>query len=69
MRTANRKTVASEIYSQLIEVRMSEHDRQLAPTALRDAEAIVDALLWIKARITAFGAMLPKRGFKHQARS
>ena len=69
MRTANRKTVASEIYSQLMEVRMSEHDRQLAPYALRDAEAIVDALLWIKAKITALGAMLHKPGFRHQARS
>ena len=69
MRTAIRKTVASEIYGQLMEVRMSEHDRQLAPSALRDAEAIVDALLWIKAKITGLSAMLFNPGFKHQERS
>ncbi len=65
MRKANRKTVNDAIYQWLAEGRISEHDRQRAEYALRDAEAIVDAVIWVKERIASLGAMLLKPGFKH----
>ena len=65
MGKANRKTVHSAIYQQLAEVHISEHDLQRARYALRDAEAIVDAVFWVKERIASLGTMLLKPGFKH----
>ena len=61
----NRKTVHSAIYKQLAEVRISEDDLERARYALRDAEAIVDAVFWVKERIASLGTMLLKPGFKH----
>ena len=65
MRTASRKTVNDAIYKWLAEGRISEHDRQRATHALRDAEAIVDAVIWVKERFASLGVMLLKPGFKH----
>ena len=65
MRKAHRKTVNCAIYQQIAELRISEHDRQRAKHALRDAEAIVDAVSWVKERIASLGSMLLKPGFKH----
>ena len=61
----NRKTVHSAIYKQLAEVRISEDDLERARYALRDAEAIVDAVIWVKESIASLGAMPLKPGFKH----
>ena len=65
MREAHRKTVNCAIYKQIAELRISEHDRQRAKYALRDAEAIVEAVSWVKERIASLGTMLLKPGFKH----
>ena len=65
MSTMNCKTANSTIRKRLAEVRLSERDRQLAAYALRDAEAIVHAVIWVKERIASLGAALPKLGFKH----
>lgn len=65
MRKTSCKTVNCAIYKRLAEMQLSEHDRQLATYALRDAEAIVHAAIWVKERFAALGAMLPKLGFKH----
>lgn len=65
MRKANCKAANSAIYKRLAEMQLSERDRQLATYALRDAEAMVHAVIWVKERISAFGARLPKLGFKH----
>ena len=65
MRKANRKTVNDAIYKWLAEGRISERDRQRATHALRGAEAIVDAVIWVKERVASLGAMLLKPGFKH----
>jgi hypothetical protein len=46
-------------------LRMSEHERQRAAYALRDAEAIVDAIVWVKEKIASFGALLLRPGLKH----
>jgi hypothetical protein len=57
--------VNNSICRRLAEVRLSEHDRQRVRYALRDAETIVAAAIWVKERIASLGAMLPKPGFKH----
>ena len=65
MGKANRNTVNSAIYQQIAEIRLSKHDRKCAAHALRHAEAIVDAVIWVKESIASLGAMLLKPGFKH----
>ncbi len=65
MKNANRKTVNSAIGKHLAEARISERDRQRALYALRDAEAIVDAVFWVKEKIASLGSLLLKPGFKH----
>ena len=65
MRKANCKSMNCVIYRQLADVRISDIERRRADYALRDAHAIVDALMWIKERTEAVGAALPKLGFKH----
>ena len=65
MGQAHRKTVNCAIYKQIAELRVSEHDRHRAEHALRGAEAIVDAVSWVKERIASLGTMLLKPGFKH----
>lgn len=63
MRKANcRKSL---ICQRLAEMQLSEHDRQLATYALRDAEAIVHAAIWVKERFAVFGGVLLKPVFKH----
>jgi len=44
---------------------LSERERRRAKHALRDAEAIADAVIWVKERVASLGAMLLKPGFKH----
>jgi hypothetical protein len=65
MRKANRKRVNDAIYKRLAEVRMSDRDRERATSAIRHAEAIVDALVWVKERIASLSATVLKPGFKH----
>ena len=52
------------IYQRLAEIQLSERDRQLATYALRDADAIMDAVMWVKRNLESLGARLPKPGFK-----
>ena len=62
-----RKTNCSKgtICQRLAEMQLSERDRQLARDALRDAEAIVHAVIWVKESIASLGVKLPKLVFKH----
>jgi hypothetical protein len=53
------------IYKRLAEMQLSEYDRRLALYAMRDAEAIADAVIWVKEKIESLGAVLPKLSFKH----
>ncbi len=48
----------SVIYDKINTVRMSDLERQIAINAMRDADAIVDAILWITRKIEQFGASL-----------
>lgn len=53
------------IRQRLAAIQLSDSDRQRAAYALRNAEAIVHALIWVTERIASLGAVLPKLGFKH----
>ena len=64
MRKANRKTVNGTLYQRLAQVRMSERERERAAYAIRDAEAIVDAIVWAKEKIASLSASLLRPGFK-----
>ncbi len=65
MRKANRIQLSTTISKRLAEVRMNEHERQRAAYALRDAEAIVNAVFWAREKIASFGALLLRPGLKH----
>ena len=65
MRKANVKNVNASLYRRLAEVRMTEHDRQRAAQAIRDAEVIADGVIWLKDRIASLGAMLLRPAPKH----
>ena len=64
MRKANRKT-NNLIYQRIGEVRLSERDREKARNAVREAETIVNAILWIKEKLGSIGAFLLKPGYRH----
>lgn len=63
MRNANcRKSI---IEQRLEKMQLTERDRHLARHALRDAEAIVHAVIWVKERFASLGGVLLKPVFKH----
>jgi len=65
MRKSNQTAVGSDIYELIPAARMNEHERQIAVSALRDAEAIVDAIVWVKDKVAALGDYLLKPSLKH----
>jgi len=65
MRKVNQTTVRSDIYALLGQARMNDADRQAAISALGHAEAIVDAMFWVKDRVAALGNYLLKPSLKH----
>jgi len=65
MSKINQKTVGSDIYTVLGQARMNDADRQAAISALGHAEAIVDAMFWVKNRVAALGNYLLKPSLKH----
>jgi hypothetical protein len=65
MRKAQCRTVNSIVYQRLAEIWLSERERRRTKHELRDAEAIADAVIWVKERVPSLGARLLKPGFKH----
>ena len=65
MRKANQDAFRSEIYKILENARMSESDRLAAINAMQDAEAIVNALLWVQDKISAVGHYFLRPSLKH----
>lgn len=56
----------SVIYDKLNALPMSSIERQAAINAMQDADAIVDAILWVTHKIEQIGASLSlKPGIKH----
>ena len=48
----------SVIYDKINTVRMSEQERLVAINAMHDADAIVNAIMWISSKIEQLGAAL-----------
>ncbi len=65
MRKANQVVAGSAIYRLIDKTRMSDHDRQIAIESLRNAEAIVDAIVWVKNKVAALGDTLLHPSLKH----
>jgi hypothetical protein len=65
MRKAKHNTFRSDIYKVLKDSRMSESDRLVAMNALRDAELIADAWVWLKEKFETVGHYFLKPSLKH----
>ena len=65
MRKDKQSSYRSEIYKVLENARLSESDRLVAITAMRDAEAIVNAFLWVQEKIAAVGQYFLKPSLRH----
>jgi hypothetical protein len=55
----------SDIYRRIQEAQLSDIERQTALRAVRNAEAMVDLLFWVKDKLTAVGAYFLKPSLKH----
>jgi len=64
MRKAN-CNVSRLLENRLADANMSEHDRNRALSVMRDAEAIVNAIVWAKDRVASFGALFLRPGLKN----
>jgi hypothetical protein len=65
MRKDKQSSYRSEIYKVLENARLSESDRLSAINAMQDAEAIANAILWLKEKIEAVGRYFLKPSLKH----
>lgn len=58
--------IGSTVYDRISTVRMSDSERHAAIHAMRNAEAIADAIVWVERKISQLGARLFLRpGLKH----
>ena len=64
MRNYNERPLDSGIYARLWEVRISGVDRQNAIVALRQAERLVSAFLWVKEKLAGVGHVFLKPSLK-----
>lgn len=55
MSKSNETVLDSRLYARLLDVQMSEAERQNAVEALLQAEQIADAILWVKEKIADVG--------------
>lgn len=66
MRKYKEIKVSSTIYDQIQASRMTEAERQVAINALRDAELLADAMVWVAKKIEQLAARLfLKPSLKH----
>jgi hypothetical protein len=65
MRKANVTVSNRLLETRLTEAHMNEHDRLRALNALRDADAIADAILWAKEKIASIGTVFLRPGFRN----
>ena len=65
MSKANCKSMNCIIYRRLAEIPLSVSDRRSATYAIHDAEAIADAIIWVKDRFASLGAVILKPAFRH----
>ena len=64
MRKAN-VNVNGLLEKRLAETHMSEHDRNHALNLMQEAEAIADAIVWIKDKVASVRTLFLKSGFKN----
>ncbi|OGA43665.1 MAG: hypothetical protein A3G24_00770 [Betaproteobacteria bacterium RIFCSPLOWO2_12_FULL_62_13] len=61
--------IGRDIYERISVARMSESERQVALNAMRDAEVLVNAIVWLTRKIEQVAAYLfrssPKPSLKH----
>jgi len=61
--------IGSLIMGRINAVNMSEIERQMAINAMRDAEVLVDIIVWVATKIERAGAylfrLIPKPSLKH----
>ena len=65
MRKSNERTLDSGRDARIQEVQMSAADRQYSIDALRQAERMVDAFLWVKEKLADAGHVFLKPSLKH----
>jgi hypothetical protein len=65
VRKDKQSSYRSDIYKVLENARLSESDRLTAINAMQDAEAIANAILWLKDKIEAVGRYFLKPSLKH----
>ena len=66
MRRDTKMTSVSSVYEQIKRAKMSDVDRQVALNALRQADALVDILMWVAKKIRRGGArVFLKPSLKH----
>ena len=55
----------SDIYRRIQEVQMNDIERETALRAVRNADALVDFVFWVKAKLASVGAYFLKPSLKH----
>jgi hypothetical protein len=65
MRKDNEKVWDTDIYERIREARMSESEREVAINAMRNAERIADAILWLGRKIESLSTLFLRPGLKH----
>ncbi len=65
MRNANERPLDSGLYTRLLDVQMSEADRQDAIRYLQQAERIVGTFMWISDKLAGLGHAFLKPSLKH----
>lgn len=61
--------IGSTIYERINTVRMSDAERVVALNAMRDAELIVDAFIWIGRKFEQLGGLFTKPSLKPSLKS
>jgi hypothetical protein len=65
MSKVKQTNMGSDVYRRIQEAQMSDTDRHTALRAMRQAEAMVDFVVWVKSKVTAAGTYFLKPSLKH----
>jgi hypothetical protein len=65
MRKANHTAFASDLHELIHRAQMTDYDRDEALAAADKAEALVDAIIWVKGKFAAFGNLFLKPSLRH----
>jgi len=65
MSKVKQMNAGSDIYRRIQEAQLSDVERTTALRAVRNAEALVDLVFWVKSKLTAVGTYFLKPSLKH----